>query len=602
MANNTQPPATLDWCYEHYAKHFGFGYEEYRYSLRVRPDGSAEIVRRAMFRAYEPMAFIDLYLKVPRARREDSIVDGMGVKLVKRSSDEPTIITLSPDLSSSAETRMMRLDVTPALRAGETLEYETRDALAPGSVAVLYDQLEDKKDRPFNTFSLEISWPMRKLTLQLLLPYTHRSQATPDVWRGLSKISVGRAAHEIKGQLRSSIDILDDLPYFNLELAVDYPQQGFLYALKWTPPEEPFAQTEAVIPGAPWQPPVSPTVIGSRQDLVTWLHLSDLHYHHSDTYNADVVKDSLVRDVSELVKTEGLRPDFIVFTGDLAFSGQKEQYIGVEEFLKDLSHAAGIDSSDRVFIVPGNHDIDRSAIDEIIAHGSLQHLSSRDRVSQFLQPARDRSSVFTKFRHYEDFFNRFYRGTKHFSANDYFWIHRIELGPCTVGILGLNSAWMCSFNKTDDGSYKDEGHLLVGERQVAEALKALKAIGDTDLRIALLHHPFWALAEFDRDDVERKLRRSCHFILHGHLHQSDVRSEQNLDGDTVFIPAGACYDRRDRPNGYNFTRLNYRSGKGQLFLRRYSDRQQEWQPDLDATKARNKGVTGITIPSTAKSI
>ena len=47
--------------------------------------------------------------------------------------------------------------------------------------------------------------------------------------------------------------------------------------------------------------------------------------------------------------------DFIVFSGDAAFSGTKEQYDQVEEFFDQILEASGLQGKrDRLFIVPGN--------------------------------------------------------------------------------------------------------------------------------------------------------------------------------------------------------------------------------------------------------
>jgi hypothetical protein len=224
-------------------------------------------------------------------------------------------------------------------------------------------------------------------------------------------------------------------------------------------------------------------------------------------------------------------------------------------------------------------------------------------VSRFLDPDYDRSHYFAKFTPYGDFFNRYFAGITRFDAENYFWTRRFNVGHSTVGILGLNSAWMSGFNKNAQGEVDDYGKLIVGERQVDEAAKRLEEAGDADIWLALLHHPCSALnQDFDAIPVERLLKRRCDFFLRGHLHNADVNQALSLEGETVIIPAGACYDRRDRlTNGYNFVRLDLSADTGTVYLRRYSERRREWLPDMDATGEERGGQVEFALPTRLRS-
>ena len=53
---------------------------------------------------------------------------------------------------------------------------------------------------------------------------------------------------------------------------------------------------------------------------ISWLHLSDLHACKPNTgWDAERVIDKLTEDIQSLEETNNLHPDFIFFTGDLAF-------------------------------------------------------------------------------------------------------------------------------------------------------------------------------------------------------------------------------------------------------------------------------------------
>ncbi len=115
----------------------------------------------------------------------------------------------------------------------------------------------------------------------------------------------------------------------------------------------------------------------------------------------------------------------------------------------------------------------------------------------------------------------------------------------------------------------------------------MKKIAKTKIRIAVLHHPFDWLTDFDRDRVENSLIQNCHFILCGHLHKPNVIVQRGIAGASVIIPAGASYDRRIAPNpryanSYNFVHLDFETEQGTIYLRRWSDPRGRWIEDVDS--------------------
>src|SRR5690242_4649235 len=51
---------------------------------------------------------------------------------------------------------------------------------------------------------------------------------------------------------------------------------------------------------------------------VTWIHLSDLHMETEDRFYRNVVHACLWKDIAQL-RAQGVKPDFIAFTGDVAY-------------------------------------------------------------------------------------------------------------------------------------------------------------------------------------------------------------------------------------------------------------------------------------------
>jgi 3',5'-cyclic AMP phosphodiesterase CpdA len=89
------------------------------------------------------------------------------------------------------------------------------------------------------------------------------------------------------------------------------------------------------------------------------LHISDLHIRVDNNFDRSVVLDPLIKRIGDDLKDpkSSLKPEIIVVTGDIAYSGQKDEYTLAKILFDDLLKKLEI-SNDRLFIVPGNHDVD----------------------------------------------------------------------------------------------------------------------------------------------------------------------------------------------------------------------------------------------------
>ena len=328
---------------------------------------------------------------------------------------------------------------------------------------------------------------------------------------------------------------------------------------------------------------------------ITWLHLSDLHFQKNDEYNRGVVLDALWKDISERVErinSDLGKIDFICITGDIAYHGKTEEYeLAIEQFFQPLLTHTGLDW-EKLFIVPGNHDIVQSAVTSG-AKSIGDALQTRDQITKFMSIPDERELIFKRLKNYFDFFRKQFQ---RLSLNEEFGYFYNAFPTVTtekkVTILGLNSAWLCY------GGEEDRGKLAVGEIQVDRALKQAE---NADIRLCLMHHPFeWLQENDDTQNVEFLLRKHCHFLLRGHFHRPNVKIESSLEGETIIIPAGAVYDKRESPLSYNFVCLNSDTGTGVVYLRRYVDERREWVRDIHSTGDKLDGQITFDLPKVLK--
>jgi hypothetical protein len=311
---------------------------------------------------------------------------------------------------------------------------------------------------------------------------------------------------------------------------------------------------------------------------VTWIHLSDCHMEAEDRFNRNIVLGALWADIRQL-RNRGLAADFVAFTGDVAYHGFPVEYeLAARELFDPLLAAAEV-PKERLFVIPGNHDVDRKKTAMLV--NPLGSIRNEDDLRKLLEGPDERSLILSPLRGYQQFVESYIGNGNGRNLDPFGASESIIVGDNAVTVLGLNTAWLCGFNRDSKGAIDDCRHLAVSEFQVRKVLSA-----NAGFQIALMHHPLDWLLEFDQVAVEDLLARTCPVILRGHLHRPNAFATQSLAGDSMTIPAGAVFDRRrgsESPNSYNVSQLNFETGKLSVYFRRYNDRREEWQKDIEST-------------------
>ncbi len=288
-----------------------------------------------------------------------------------------------------------------------------------------------------------------------------------------------------------------------------------------------------------------------------FLHLSDIHFGSRPGANGDKVDMHRFSDEGDYSRTlnQHLKDEFIsgrshfkqsgerlhlIVSGDLTYTATANEFRLVEKFLNDLCADLSIDKS-RVFIVPGNHDInwDEAKIDK-----------SR-RFDNFV-------TFLDSFYGAELFRKMFPRVTWDFKVNterpepkDIVSVyHDSKLG---LLIVGLNSC-----------VYEDNQHHygFVGGKQmrvVSELMDELRVPAET-LMVAVFHHHLHPFPEpvvispntgvmidistiRDAGLIERDLEKlGFDLVLHGHKHKAQIRETKirnrkdgKLDGHALIV-------------------------------------------------------------------
>jgi len=265
---------------------------------------------------------------------------------------------------------------------------------------------------------------------------------------------------------------------------------------------------------------------------LTWLHVSDFHLSNGAPYDQVVILRALVESVRRF-REEGHVPDLIFATGDIAQNGKANEYDAATKFFDDLLEAAAL-NRDRLFIIPGNHDVDRK-----MGKWSHRHLDNAEEADEYFDPESTFPQLRDKFQAFSSWYNDYFKTIRLFPTNTTCSpVERVTINGLRLAVLPLNSALFC----IDD---HDHAKLFIGCRCLDAAKTQLE---EADLKVALIHHPLDWLNPFEQSNIEAVLEESVDLLLQGHFHQVAVKGIVSANGGYLKLAAGASYQTRQWPN------------------------------------------------------
>lgn len=293
----------------------------------------------------------------------------------------------------------------------------------------------------------------------------------------------------------------------------------------------------------------------------SWLHLSDLHFRcREDCFDSQLVYDDLLRDIEKIVE----KIDFVLVTGDIAFSGDVKEYGIAKTFFDKVIKILNIDKKS-IFFVPGNHDIRRSKVSHYVAK-ILDNVNSEKEVTEILGSKELRKLFLEKFENYYNFISEY---TPDIDRTELSFTRTISVNGVEISIVGLNSAWAST-------STDEKGKIILGERQVIEAFSK---IGNSQLTFTVLHHPLYYFRDDDVAVVEEIINHRSDFVIHGHIHNRKVITEQMPDSVVNYLVAGAVYDEATAKLAYNYVSVDLEKGNGIVNLRVFNPILSCWEND-----------------------
>ncbi|MGY6217575.1 metallophosphoesterase family protein [Methylolobus aquaticus] len=334
------------------------------------------------------------------------------------------------------------------------------------------------------------------------------------------------------------------------------------------------------------------------------LHISDLHergLRETERWRRRrVLGDAWLHNL-ETFRADGAI-DIVCFTGDAADWGKPEEYAAATEFFQAMLEKLCV-TSDRFFLVPGNHDINRNLHPDIWR-------STRDTFSQGDGLTLSRwlcgtggaprgadpdglDRVLERQSGYCAWLVELGRQALNPASHSHGRVgYRIALAlpefPFPVHVIGLDTAWLA-------GDDSDSQKLWLTDDQIMRHACDEHGRALEGFRLALAHHPLWDLADHAR--AANLLAEHTDLLLRGHLHDPVMERRSDPDRGLMDLAAGCLYEghRADRsPNGAQLITVKLdatgRPSSVETWFRTWSEQGHWYDDDSRYQRSRNGRV------------
>ena len=270
------------------------------------------------------------------------------------------------------------------------------------------------------------------------------------------------------------------------------------------------------------------------------LHISDIHFREPNCVNPDMDPDRpyrtrMIQDARE--RRERLGPlGAILIGGDVAFKGHPREYEAAKSWVDELAETCGC-PLERVFVVPGNHDVDRGVITRSAAVRNAQaaimaaapYKREEEFRTQFMDPETGRA-LLKPLEAYNNFAKLF--SCQIYAPDHLYWKQDLPLeGGVHLRVYGLTSVLLSGARGGDD----------TRESLYLSPLQTVFDPVENVVNLVMSHHPpDWFV---DQDDADEKICNRSAIHLFGHKHRQRIGKD---DGYVRFSAGAVNPDRNEQ--------------------------------------------------------
>ncbi|MBK0378930.1 metallophosphoesterase [Mucilaginibacter segetis] len=313
--------------------------------------------------------------------------------------------------------------------------------------------------------------------------------------------------------------------------------------------------------------------------MIRIIHLSDYHLESdAPSFEKKALTAALATDLSKFATDDSV----LFFTGDMIDRGAKNfgeykimAFESFEAHFIDIILESNPGLKNKIFCVPGNHDVFRNKMDEYADTGLKQQLDNEVALTSFINDCRENPRHhLERLEDYKKWEVNFYKSFNNKQLSSFENSFKVNLSNSLLGITCLNSSWLCK----DDS---DKEKLLIGKAQLQHSLEFLK---DCDIKLALAHHPLSFLNRFDKEAVNIELNNEYSAYFCGHVHEADGIYSIAINGGYFTSIANSTIadspTERKHVNGYSIIDF-FPNDKIHVHYRKYIEQTRTFVPNTE---------------------
>lgn len=302
---------------------------------------------------------------------------------------------------------------------------------------------------------------------------------------------------------------------------------------------------------------------------LTIMHISDLHYSKIKEKEISFIRDAVISDIDNFVLENKLKPNFIIFSGDLLFKPDQdiesinEFNNSYDFFIQPILEKLNL-TNNEIFITAGNHDVNRSILLRGDRNGLLSYKeegneSANELITEIVEKKRDLPHL-KQFNNFVDSLNH----SNNIYSDGLINSYKIDLTEkISIGIVNLNSNILAF----DENSY---GNLILGEEQLNLAYSSIK---DCDIKVANIHHPVSWLSGFEQILVKKFYYKKFNIVFLGHEHTEQPELINYSDEDTLILSSASIFQGKNNLNGYSIIDYSFKENLSRIYSREYDQRE-----------------------------
>lgn len=271
-----------------------------------------------------------------------------------------------------------------------------------------------------------------------------------------------------------------------------------------------------------------------------FLNISDIHVKKDNKDRVIKKLDALIKHLNVLSIDYG--DIFILVSGDIAYSGKKEEYEFIYDRFEDLA------TKYHLILCPGNHDHDFSVYKSIVRN----HLLKAD-----VETLDDESiEIITEGMNAYNDFEKSLATFKPNRENKLSKNYVLDLGERKVSVTTFNTAWCSQIHEKG-------GSMSFPTKYVIEHLHC-------EVNITMLHHPLSWLEPNNHKQLRNLLRESSNIVITGHEHVEDNLKMESESNKCLMLEAMSFDDEWSEDNGF----ITFNFEENDILVNNY-----KWQGD-----------------------